>query len=125
MTEEKITVEWLVAMLESGRGGRIRLSRCQLADLFGVYYGTITANIKTLIKSGAVNPSFKGTLIQVGNTVLPECFDMEVVIALAFRFNTPAAERIRRYVVRKVVAAGSSKPAPAIFLSYGAEAVVN
>lgn len=69
----------------------VRLSRGQLADLFGVYYGTITANIKAIIRSGAVNPSFEGTLIQIGKTVLPERYDMEMVIALAFRLHSPAA----------------------------------
>ena len=100
------------------------LSRCQLADLFGVYYGTITANIKAIIRSGAVNPSYEGTLIQVGNTVLPERYDMEMVIALAFRLHSPAAERVRQYVVQRIVA-GTGRPAPQIFLSYGAGAVVN
>uniref|UniRef100_S0DDZ4 Uncharacterized protein n=1 Tax=termite gut metagenome TaxID=433724 RepID=S0DDZ4_9ZZZZ len=102
----------------------VRLARCQLADLFGVYYGTITANIKAIIRSGAVRPSFEGTLVQVGNTVLPECYDMEMVIALAFRLNSPAAERIRRYIVQRMVV-GSGKPAPTIFLSCGKGAVVN
>jgi hypothetical protein len=125
MKEGEITVEWLVAEIESGEGKRIWLSRCQLANLFGVYYGTITANIKAIIRSGAVNPSFAGTVVQVGNTVLPECYDMEMVIALAFRLHSSAAERVRRYVVGRVLAAGSRKPVPAIFLSCGAGAVVN
>ncbi len=100
------------------------LSRGQLADLFGVYYGTITANIKAIIRSGAVNPSFEGTLIQVGKTVLPEHYDMEMVVALAFRLHSPAAERVRRYVVQRM-AARTSRLASTIFLSYGDGAVVN
>ena len=32
----------------------VRYTRGELTDLFGVYYGTITANIKAIIKSGAV-----------------------------------------------------------------------
>jgi hypothetical protein len=102
----------------------VRLSRGQLADLFGVYYGTITANIKAIIRSGAVWPSFEGTLVQVGKTVLPERYDMEMVIALAFRLNSSAAERVRRYVVGRV-ATGTGKPSPAIFLSYGGGVVVH
>jgi hypothetical protein len=102
----------------------VRLTRGELADLFGVYYGTITANIKVIIRSGAVRPSFAGTVFQVGNTVLPERYDMEMVIALAFRLHSPAAERIRRYVIGRV-AAGASYTVPTIFLSYRAGAVVN
>ena len=102
----------------------VRLSRGQLADLFGVYYGTITTNIKAIIRSGSVNQSYEGTLIQVGKTVLPERYDMEMVIALASRLPSPAAERVRRYVVQRM-AARSGRPAPTIFLSYGAGVVVN
>jgi hypothetical protein len=125
MKEGAITVEWLTAVIESGDGQRISLSRCQLANLFGVYYGTITANIKAIIKSGAVNPSFAGTVVQVGNTVLPECYDLEMIVALAFRLNSPTAERVRRYVVGQMAIAGSGKPTPTIFFSYGVGMVVN
>jgi hypothetical protein len=124
MKIEEITVEDLIEAIESGGCRRIRLSRGQLANLFGVYYGTITANIKAIIRSGAVSPSFAGTVIRVGNTILPEHYDMEMVIALAFRLHSHAAERIRRYVVGRV-AAGSSKSAPTIFLRCGAEVAVN
>jgi hypothetical protein len=124
MTEGEITVEWLTAVIESGDGKRMWLSRCLLAELFGVYYGTITANIKAIIRSGVVRPSFAGTVVQVGKTVLPECYDLEMIVALAFRLHSSAAERIRRYMVQRMTA-GTSKPAPAIFLRYGVGAVVN
>jgi hypothetical protein len=121
MNYREIDLNDLGALLRPG----VRLTRSQLADLFGVYYGTITANIKAIIRSGAVWPSFEGTLIQVGKTVLPERYDMEMVIALAFRLNSPAAERVRRYVVGRMVVAKSGRPTAQIFLSYGAGAMVN
>jgi hypothetical protein len=124
MKEGEITVEWLVAVIESGGGKCVWLSRCQLANLFGVYYGTITANIKAIIRSEAVNPSFAGTVVQVGNTVLPECYDLEMIIALAFRLRSPNAERIRLYVVQRMLATGPGKPAPTMFFSCGVGVVV-
>jgi hypothetical protein len=120
MTCKEIDLNDIRAVLRPG----VRLTRGQLADLFGVYFGAITANIKAIIRSGAVWPSFEGPLVQVGKTVLPERYDMEMVIALAFRLDSPAAERIRRYVVRRVVT-GTGRPTPQIFLSYGAGAVEN
>jgi hypothetical protein len=124
MKVEEITVEGLIEAIESGGCRRISLSRGQLADLFGVYYGTITTSIKAIIRSGAVSPSFAGAVIRVGKTILPERYDMEMVIALAFRLHSPAAERIRRYVVQRMTT-GSRQPAHQIFLSYRAGAVVN
>jgi hypothetical protein len=120
MNYREIDLNDLGAILQPG----VRLTRGQLADLFGVYYGTITANIKAIIRSGAVSPSFAETVVQVGNTVLPERYDMETVIALAFRLHSPAAERIRRYVVGRVTT-GFRQPAPTIFLRCGAGAMVN
>ena len=120
----KIMIDGSRVVVEPGPDGQIWLSRYELADLFGVYTATITANIKAIIRSGAVKPSLAGTLIQVGKTVLPECYDMEMVIALAFRLNSPAAERMRRCVVQRI-AAGIGKPAPTIFLSYGIRTVIN
>jgi hypothetical protein len=124
MKIEKITIEVLIEAIESGECRHIRLSRGELADLFGVYYGTITANIKAIIRSGAVSPSFAGTVVRVGKTILPERYDMGMVIALAFRLHSTAAERVRRWVVERVTA-GLRQPAPQIFLSCGAGAVVN
>lgn len=124
MKQGKITIDGSRVSIEPGSDGQILLSRSELADLFGVYYGTITANIKAIIKSGAVKPSFEGTLIQVGKTVLPEYYDMEMIIALTFRLDSPVAEQIRRYVIGRV-AAGFSKPVTAIFLNCGAGATVN
>lgn len=116
MKQGKITIDGSRVSIESGPNGQILLTRCQLADLFGVYYRTITANIKAIIKFG--RPNFEGTLVQVGNTALPEHYDMEMVVALAFRLDTLATELIRRYVVGRV-AAGINNPAPTIFLSFG------
>jgi hypothetical protein len=121
MKDERLELGDLGAVLRPG----VWLTRGQLADLFEVYYGTITANIKAIIRSGAVSPSFEGTLVQVGKTVLPVRYDMELVIALAFRFNTPVAERIRRYIVGRLAVTGPGRPAPQIFLSCGAWVEVN
>ena len=76
-----------------------------------------------LRKRGNVDNSI-ATKFTVLKTVLPERYDMEMVIALAFRLHSPAAERVRIYVVQRM-AAESSKTTPQIFLSYGAGAVVN
>jgi hypothetical protein len=121
MTYREIDLHDLGAVLRPD----MRLTRGELADLLGVYYGTITASIKAIIRSGAVWPSFEGTLVQVGKTVLPMCYDMEMVIAWAFRLDSPAAERIRRYIVGRLAVTGTGRPGPQIFLSYGAGAVVN
>jgi hypothetical protein len=114
MNYREIDLSDLGAVLRPG----VWLTRGQLADLFGVYYGTITANIKAIIRSGVVRPSPDGDVIVSGKTVLPERYAMEMVIALAFRLNSVEAERVRRYILQRI-AARTGRPVPQIFLSYG------
>jgi hypothetical protein len=99
-------------MIESGE--RVWLSRCQLANPFGVYYGTITANIKALVRLGAANPSFDRTVMQEGGMALPECYDLEMVVALPFRLHSPAAERVRRFVVQRLTNSAQIHIAPIV-----------
>jgi hypothetical protein len=81
-------------------------------------------NIKAILRSGAVRPSLSDGAIASGKTILPDYYGLDMILALAFWLHSPAAERIRRYVVGRV-AAGSGKPVPAIFLSCEAKAAVN
>jgi len=75
--------------------------------------------------SGSVRPSYEGTLIQIVKTVLPMCYDMEMVIALAFRLRSPAAEQIRRYVMQNVVAYVIGKPTPMMLVRCGERTIVH
>lgn len=103
MNKGKITISSLGVVFEPNSDGKVWLSRWELAALFGVFTGKITANIKAVIRSGAVKPPFEGSLMQVGNTILPELFDMEMIIALAFRIDSANADKLRKWVLRKAV----------------------
>ena len=120
----RIAIDGSRVIVEPGPDGQIWLSRWELTDLFGVYTATITANIKAIIRSGAVKPSLDGTVMMMGNTPIPEFVGMDMVVALAFRIDSTAAKRIRLFIVQRVVA-GTDKPAVPIFISCGRRSVVN
>ena len=97
----KITIDGSQVIVEPGPDGQIWLSRWELVDLFGVYTATITSNIKAIIRSGTVKPSFDGTVVQQDKTFIPELYDMEMIIALAFRIDSHAADTFRKWVIDK------------------------
>lgn len=74
----------------------------EIADLFGVYTQTIVTNIKTLLKSGIIDPNISGEVTSLGNTVTPIHFGLDMVIALAFRIHSPKAQMFRQWVFKRM-----------------------
>lgn len=103
MKQEEITVGGLIKLIESGEGKEIRLKDWQIARLFGVYEQTVRANIKSIIQTGVVKPSICGEVRQVGKILLPEVFDLEMIIALSFRLTSSDAAKLREWIIEKVI----------------------
>lgn len=102
----------------------VRLTRYELARLFEVYISAINANIKALINSGMVMPDYNGTLEQIGKTVMPIYFGVDMVIALAFRIDSPAACQIRKFVLKRTTSKFQSLT-PQLFISCKVWATIN
>ncbi len=85
------------------QSGNIRMTRHEIAALFDVYVQTVHANIKAVLKAGIIEMDISGTATISGNTVIPDVYGLEMIIALAFRIKSRNAEAFRRYVMRKVV----------------------
>jgi len=100
--KEEITVSGLIKVIESGKGKEIRLSAYQVTRLFGVFEATIIANVKAIIKSGVLIPNTYGSLVQSGKSFLPEVYDLEMIIALAFRINSAETAELRKWVIGKI-----------------------
>lgn len=103
MNREEITVAGLIEAIESGERKEIRLRNWQIARLFGVFEQTVRANIKAVIRSGAVKPAVDCEVRQEGKILLPEVFDLEMIIALAFRFDSDEAAQMRKWILGKVI----------------------
>ena len=93
----------IITISESGRvnipSGNVWMSEMELVELFGVIALTLQASIRAIYKSG--------TLCTVTtkrcDLAIPKSwatyYNLEVVIALAFRLNTYEASRIRQKVL--------------------------
>lgn len=84
-------------------GGTLWLTRYQIADLFGVFISTVGRYIQSILKSGS---------LEQGNVVLQkknidgaviELYNLEIIIALAFRIRSEKAEVFRAWVIRRTV----------------------
>ena len=82
--------------------GSIAMTEWELCELFGVIAPTIRAGIKTLCKSGVLREHKIRRTIRLSDNRNMEVYNLEAIIALAFRINTFGAEQVRRAVLERL-----------------------
>ena len=93
----------IITISENGRvnipNGNVWMSEMELVELFGVIAPTLRAAIKAIYRSGTLSPA---TTLRC-DLAMPKgwatFYNLEVVIALAFRLSTYEASRIRQKVL--------------------------
>ena len=96
----------IITISESGKvnipSNGVWMSEIELVELFGVIAPTLRAAIKAIYKSGTLCP----VSTQHCDLATPKSwatfYNLEVVIALAFRLNTYEASRIRQKVLESL-----------------------
>ena len=96
----------IITISENGRvnipNGNVWMSEMELVELFGVIAPTLRTAIRAIYKSGTLNP----TTTQQYDLATPQSwaifYNLEVVVALAFRLNTYEASRIRQKVLENL-----------------------
>ena len=96
----------IITITESGNvnipDSNVWMSEMELVELFGVIAPTLRAAIKAIYKSGTYCP----VSTQHCDLATPKSwatyYNLEVVIALAFRFNTYEASKIRQKVLESL-----------------------
>ena len=96
----------IITINESGRvnipSGNVWMSEMELVELFGVIAPTLRAAIRAIYKSGTLNPVTTQRCDLATPTSWATFYNIEVIIALAFRLNTYEASRIRQKVLESV-----------------------
>ena len=79
----------------------VQMRDFEIAELFGVMVPTVKGKIKTLLK----NRHFNGCAYNVvsGNSLIPEYFDLEMVVAVAFSVDSHRADIFRKWIMRKMM----------------------
>ena len=97
----------IITISESGNvnipDSNVWMSEMELVDLFGVIAPTLQSSIRAIYKNGTLNLS----TTQRCDLAIPKSwatfYNLEVVIALAFRLNTNEASKIREKVMEGIV----------------------
>ena len=96
----------IITISESGRvnipSGNVWMSEMELVELFGVIAPTLRAAIKAIYKSGTLNPATTQKCDLATPASWATLYNLELVIALAFRLNTYEASRIRQTVLERL-----------------------
>lgn len=78
------------------------MSEMELVELFGVIAPTLRAAIKAIFKSGTLFPTTTQRCDLATPASWATFYNLEMVIALAFRLNTYEASRIREKVLESL-----------------------
>ena len=100
MTTQPITIENGLVTIRSTTNG-VWLTQSQIADLFGVFTAAVSANIRAILKSGALHEDHVVRRTRCRNGNIVERYDLEMIMALAFRLKSGNAEVFRRWIIER------------------------
>ncbi|WP_368241327.1 hypothetical protein [Butyricimonas virosa] len=96
----------IITISESGRvnipSGNVWMSEMELVELFGVIAPTLRAAIIAIYKSGTLCPVSTQRCDLATPASWATFYNLEMVIALAFRLNSYEASRIRQKVLESL-----------------------
>lgn len=78
----------------------IAMTEYEIAELFGVFTPSIRAAIKAVYKSGVIREEDAKRYLRQGNGNIIEVYNLETIVALAFRVDSFSANKIREYLFR-------------------------
>lgn len=111
----------IITINESGRvnipSNSVWMSEMEMVELFGVIAPTLRAAIKAIYKRGTLCPVSTQRCDLATPTSWATVYNLEVVIALAFRLNTYKASKIRQKVLESLCQRKESEIS--ILLSFG------
>ena len=96
----------IITINDSGRvnipSGNVWMPEMELVELFGVIAPTLRAAIRTIYKSGTLNPTTTQRCDLATPASWATFYNLEVVITLAFRLNTYEASRVRQRILESL-----------------------
>lgn len=82
----------------------IWMTEAEIVELFGTTAATVHTGIKAILKENALNDYDVCKCIRLDSGNSADVYNMEVVIALAFRLNTYPTAVFRKWLVKKATA---------------------
>lgn len=98
----------IITMDEYGRvavlsdAANVWMSEMELIKLFDVIAPTLRASIRAVYKSGVLKPYEVERRIKLTNGYYLETYSLPMVVALAFRIDTPSASSVRNALLERL-----------------------
>lgn len=75
----------------------------EIAELFGIFLQTVKREVRAIEKSGIASGDDSSSCIVYGKNIYPSYYGLDMIIALAFRVQSPNADIFRGWVINKVI----------------------
>lgn len=108
MKRDKITISENTVIVT---GGNIWMTEAEIVELFGTAAGAVSSAIKAIIKSDALNDYEVCACVRLDSGNRVDVYNLEMVVALAFRIRSQGATKLREYILRTL---GTVSKQPAI-----------
>lgn len=86
----------------SSDAANVWMSEMELIKLFDVIAPTLHASIRAVYKSGVLKPYEVERRIKLTNGYYLETYSLPMVVALAFRIDTPSASSVRNALLERL-----------------------
>ncbi|WP_278966326.1 protein-tyrosine kinase [Alistipes senegalensis] len=101
MRQGTISIENNTVNFNPDSDGDIWLAQFEIAHLFGVFVSAVSANIRAIYKSGALKEYETQRVEKIRDGCYLESYNMEMIIALAFRLRSRQTSVFRRWLTHR------------------------
>lgn len=102
MKRATITMDGCGRVAVPSDAANVWMSEMELVTLFDVIAPTLRAVIRAVYKSGVLQPNDVERRIKLLNGYYAATYALPMVVALAFRINTPNAARVRNALLERL-----------------------
>ena len=113
MKRDKITISENTVIVT---GGNIWMTEAEIVELFGTTAGAVHTGIKTIFKENVLHDYDVCKCIRLDSGNSADVYNLEMVVALAFRIRSQGATKFREYILR-TLGTVSKQPAINILMS--------
>lgn len=102
MNQTTITMDGCGRIAVPSDTANVWMSEMELVTLFDVTAPTLRAAIRAVYKSGVLQPCEAESRVRLPNGYYAQVYALPIVVALAFRINTPNAARVRNTLLERL-----------------------
>ena len=93
----------------------IWMTKFEIADLFGVFSCDIRKAIRAIYKNKELSETYTMKYIKQTDGISYDVYDLEMIIAIAFRICSKESFQFRRFVINEICASKKGSPTTLFF----------